>query len=212
MTQKLSTEQQALVAKTAHLVLQVVAAFRTDPTTEDELVSAGNEALTRAVLRHREGDGPFEVFARLAVHYAVLRTLGKESRARRALTLDRPRPQLSGPREVSLEDALSHRAADERGEVVVALERVTAGFLAVDAVRASRGEETILARERQQEIVRAVNGVDPEARQAFFAHLIEGKTHQECMTELGVKKRTLQRRIERAEEAVRTALGEIGPG
>lgn len=212
MTQKLSTEQQALVARTAQLVLRLAVIFRTDRTTEDELISAGNEAITLAVLRHREADGPFEVFARKAVHFAMLRTLGKEYRERRALILDGPRPRLAPPQEVSLEDALSTQAGDDRAEVIVALERVTAGFLGIFAVRASRGEETILARERQSQILRALDGIEHDDRLAFFAHLIEGKTHEECMTELGVKKRTLQRRIERAEEAVRTAVGEIVPG
>lgn len=208
MTQKLSKSQQALVAKATTLVRILAVAFRTDKTTEDELVSAGNEALTLAALRYREDEGPFEVFARLAIRGAMLRTLGKEHRARRSLTrfADAAGPSLEAPKEASLDEVFVQQAADDSADVVASLERVVAGYLAVHAVRAAQGEETILALERQDQIVRALENVDPDDRRAFLAHLVEGKTHEECMAELGVKKRTLQRRIERAEETVRKAL------
>mgnify|MGYP001232408847 CR=1 FL=1 len=45
-------------------------------------------------------------------------------------------------------------------------------------------------------------------RAAFLAHVVNGRTHDEVAWDLGVVKRTVQRMIDRATEAVRKVLAD----
>lgn len=209
MKSRLTEAQQALVARYVGLVQRLAIAYRTDRTTEDELVSAGYEALCQVALRYREAEGPFEPFAKIAIKGAMLRALFKEARSRRALSrlVESPGPQLSGPKEASLDEAMALQPGDDAADVVEGLERVAAGFLAVYSLRASQGDESILLRERERQIARALDATDPKDREAFVAHVVLGKTHEQCRHELGLKQRTMQRMIERVEDAVRAGVG-----
>ena len=204
-----------MVARLKPIVDRMALGLRTDETMRAELRSAGYEALSLAVLRYREEAGEFEPFARLAIRGALLRTMGREYRAQRSLVRfsERQVSQLPSPREASLEEALSAQVGDERADIVAALERVACGFLCEAAVRAAFGEETILAREAEREIVHALEGVEPADRTVFFAHVINGKTHREIIADTGVNQRTLQRMIERAGDVVRNRLRakDLGP-
>ena len=209
MKPTLTEAQRAQVTASMRIVAQLALAYRVEPHIRDELMSAGYEALTRAVLRHRDEEGAFEPFARVAVRMALLRTVGREFRARRPLMrmIDRGPMGLPAPKDVSLEDALAAQTGDERADIVVGLERVVAGYLGVESVRAANGEENMLARDAHRHILAALDSVKTAERDAFFAHVVNGQTHAEITKSSGVNKRTLQRMIERAEDAIRERLG-----
>lgn len=194
-----------MVKAATPMVAQVVAAFRVEPHVREELRSAGFEALSLAALRHDPAKGPFEPFARAAVRGGVLRTLGKEFRARRPLQrlIDQGSLGIARPRDASLEDALSSDVGDDRADVVAGLERVVAGYLGLESVRAASGEEHILSRDACRAVLAALDAVTAAERSAFMGHVVEGRSHEELRTEARVSKRTVQRMIERTQEAIR---------
>lgn len=205
MNRALTEQARAMVAAATPMVAQVVRAFRVEPHVREELRSAGFEALSLAALRYDASQGPFEPFASAAVRGAVLRTLGKEFRARRPLQrlIDRGSLGLTKPRDTSLEEALSSDAGDERADVVAGLERVVAGYLGVESVRAASGEEQILSRDAYRRVLTALDTVSSAERAAFMGYMVEGRSHEELRTEAGLSKRTVQRMIERTQETIR---------
>lgn len=209
MTAPLTPAQQALVVPSTAKVLLIAASFRADPATEKELVSSGYLALTLAASSFVGDPALFWAFARHHVRGAMLRTMGKEHRARKhtANSESSAGPRFPPPREVTLDDLATGEGASDREDVVRALEAVTLGFLGAHSLRLSRGEESLLERESAAAIADELNRLDERTRVAYIEHVANGRIHVEVAAELGVSKRTLQRLVDTAERALRARLG-----
>lgn len=115
------------------------------------------------------------------------------------------------PKPISFDQAMSLEAGDERADVVRDLQAVAAGYVAAFSARAAQGEDALLEHVARVQISGVLQSIDANDRAAFLAHVVNGRTHDEIAGDLGVVKRTVQRMIERATEAVRNALVERSP-
>lgn len=165
----------------------------------------------RAAIAYNAALGtPFDAFARPAIRGAMLRTLGREGRARRALGqyADVAGTTIQAPKPISFDQAMALEASDERADVVRDLQAVAAGYIAAFSARAAQGEDALLEHVARVQISGVLQNIDANDRAAFLAHVVNGRTHDEVAGDLGVVKRTVQRMIDRATEAVRKALVE----
>jgi RNA polymerase sigma factor (sigma-70 family) len=205
----LSVEQRSLVARHLGIVLGIVRALAVTGPLREEVVAVGNLALTEAVLRFDPSRGvAFTTFAYPAVHGAILRVLGKETRARRLVTFLETAPIRRPAPESSLEDALSLEPHDPAEPLVRELQLVATSTIAASSLYAALGEAAVENQHSLARIDAALERCAPLERRAFLLCRVDGHTYDECCAKLNLKPKTFQRMVERAEESVRRALVE----
>lgn len=214
----LTAAEQALV-KEAYPIVHAAArmyARRFAGISEDELRSAGYEALLGVVKRHDPAKGSFVEFAKRSVYGAVLDAcFAIRGWRRRGLDLVRAfqhrHPLQADASPKSLEAVMAGSDEQPRASAVETLRSRAAALAALLIVSdPPHEEEELVARETYDRSLRALSAVlerlEPQERTVVHGIYWERRTLGEIAGSLGVSQKTVQRLAERSREKLRAAL------
>ncbi len=211
-SQQLTPQQRARVERAVDRVdmLARKIAKSTGFSSEDELRSAGHEALVRSALRYDPREGvPFPAFAHYRIRGAMLDAIRRvapslraRSRAMRALeatqALLEQRQQASGARESTDPRSLAERvqaAADLVAQATAAVVLAKGGHDDPDALAAdvTSPEAAVLDREAKALLEAAVGGLSEPEQALIDAVYHRGLSMGEYAAEAGRNKSTISR-------------------
>lgn len=214
----LTAAEQALVTE-AYPVVHAAArtyARRFTGISEDELRSAGYEALLGVVKRHDPSKGSFVEFAKRSVYGAVLDAcFAIRGWRRRGLDLARafqqrhPLQADASPR--SLEAVMTGGEEQPRESALKTIRSRAAALATVLIVSdPPHQEDELVAQETYNRSLRVLSAVvehlGPQERAVVHGIYWEHRTLAEIAASLGVSQKTVQRLAERAREQLRAAL------